>query len=272
MILRNADLSELETVLDWAAAEGWNPGLADAEAFYATDPQGFFVAEADGAPVAAISVVNHDAKNAFLGLYICKPEVRGQGIGFALWQHALRHAGDRSVGLDGVAAQQDNYARSGFRRQGASLRLTGVLSSEDDTGIVLAEHADLEQLIALDAQAGGVQRDAFLSRWLAPSPSRQTVRLSDGTGFATVRQCREGLKIGPVIAERSDDAMRLARAAANRFPTAPVSIDLPESNAALRARLSECGFTPVFETARMYRGTAPKTTASLQAIATMELG
>ena len=101
MILRNADLSELETVLDWAAAEGWNPGLADAEAFYTADPQGFFVAEADGAPVAAISVVNHDAKNAFLGLYICKPEVRGQGIGFALWQHALRHAGDRSVGLDG---------------------------------------------------------------------------------------------------------------------------------------------------------------------------
>lgn len=29
---------------------GWNPGLHDAECFYAADPQGFFLAEADGQP------------------------------------------------------------------------------------------------------------------------------------------------------------------------------------------------------------------------------
>ncbi|NIP17093.1 MAG: N-acetyltransferase, partial [Xanthomonadales bacterium] len=46
---------ELDTVLDWAAAEGWNPGLEDADAFYRADPDGFFIAEVDGAPAAAIS-------------------------------------------------------------------------------------------------------------------------------------------------------------------------------------------------------------------------
>ena len=30
---RTATLAELETVLDWAAAEGWNPGIDDAVAF-----------------------------------------------------------------------------------------------------------------------------------------------------------------------------------------------------------------------------------------------
>ena len=39
---------DLRTVLDWAAAEGWNPGHDDATAFHAADPEGFFVAEEDG--------------------------------------------------------------------------------------------------------------------------------------------------------------------------------------------------------------------------------
>src|SRR3712207_6914266 len=32
-------------ILDWAAAEGWNPGLRDADAFWAADPDGFMLAE-----------------------------------------------------------------------------------------------------------------------------------------------------------------------------------------------------------------------------------
>jgi len=31
---------ELDLAVDWAAAEGWNPGLHDANCFYAIDPTG----------------------------------------------------------------------------------------------------------------------------------------------------------------------------------------------------------------------------------------
>ena len=109
---RTARADELPLVLSWAEAEGWNPGPDDAAAFFASDPEGFFVADADTGPVAAISVVNHSDAFAFLGLYLCLPEHRGKGIGFGLWQHALAHAGARCVGLDGVPAQQDNYRKS----------------------------------------------------------------------------------------------------------------------------------------------------------------
>lgn len=45
--VRSMTLEELrEVALPWAGAEGWNPGLNDAEVFFATDPQGFFLAEA----------------------------------------------------------------------------------------------------------------------------------------------------------------------------------------------------------------------------------
>ena len=63
---RTATLPEVVQMLDWAAEEGWNPGIDDAAAFYAADPEGFFVAEVDGQPVAAISVVNHSDAHAFL--------------------------------------------------------------------------------------------------------------------------------------------------------------------------------------------------------------
>ena len=32
--------SEVETAIDWAAREGWNPGLSDAACFHAIDPNG----------------------------------------------------------------------------------------------------------------------------------------------------------------------------------------------------------------------------------------
>jgi len=51
-MLRQMSLADLETVLDRAAAEGWNPGLEDAAAYWAADPEGFFPAEPDGQPVA----------------------------------------------------------------------------------------------------------------------------------------------------------------------------------------------------------------------------
>lgn len=34
---------DLATAVDWAAAEGWNPGLHDIESFYAADPNGFLM-------------------------------------------------------------------------------------------------------------------------------------------------------------------------------------------------------------------------------------
>ena len=91
-MIRPMTVTELELVLDWAAGEGWNPGLDDAAAFYATDPAGFLIKEVDGQPVPAISVVNHDPDYAFLGLYICKPAFRGQGHGINVWRAGLSSA------------------------------------------------------------------------------------------------------------------------------------------------------------------------------------
>ena len=268
-------LADLDLVLGWAAAEGWNPGLDDAAAFLSADPEGFFVAERDGVPVAAISVVNHDPGQAFLGLYICRPAFRGQGIGLALWHHALAHAGTRTVGLDGVAAQQANYAASGFRRSGATLRWEGPLAGAAATNVRPAAAADLPALMRLDAAANGHARPGFLHGWLAASETRRSFVL-DGTdgpaGFATIRRCCNGSKLGPVIAPDAAAALRLIRAALAATGEALAVIDIPDASADFAARLAAAGLAETFRTARMYRGAPPCPGPLLQAVGTLELG
>ena len=45
---------EIAIAVNWAAAEGWNPGFADDVCFAAVDSEGFFIGERDGVPVAAL--------------------------------------------------------------------------------------------------------------------------------------------------------------------------------------------------------------------------
>jgi len=75
--IRNLRPEEISIAVDWAAAEGWNPGLGDAACFAIPDAKGFFVGEIDGEPVATISCVNFDDRFAFLGFYIVRSGFRG---------------------------------------------------------------------------------------------------------------------------------------------------------------------------------------------------
>lgn len=275
MKLRVARPQDMHIMLSWAAEEGWNPGLEDAEVFHDTDPNGFFVAEVKAEVVAAISVVNHSAHMAFLGLYLCRPDFRGRGIGYALWQHALAHSEGRTVGLDGVADQQANYAKSGFVGAGATIRFEGRLTGESDPRVRVATPQDISGLIDLDTKANGYARREFLAGWLSTASNRRTVILEESgarAGFATVRKCQNGVKIGPIVADTTADALVLARAAIAELPSDIAIIDVPSGNTAFCEALQTQDFAETFATARMYRGPAPQTGSNRQAIATMELG
>ena len=271
---RTATLAEVRLILDWAAEEGWNPGLEDTEAFHAADPQGYFVATVQDTPITAISVINHSDAFAFLGLYLCRPEYRGRGISFGLWAHALEHAGERTVGLDGVPAQEANYEKSGFVLVGRTRRWQGVIPA---TGLVcpIASPDDFEAVQRLDRAANGIDRDAFLKAWVAPSATRKTVLLVEQdrvTGFATARICKEGCKIGPIVAPSLSAAVDLVHQAAAAVGETTAIVDIPDTCPDFARALGAAGFVETFATARMYRGRAPEAGPGLFAIATMELG
>lgn len=273
---RPMDRSELQTVLSWAAEEGWNPGLNDAEPFHAADPFGFFLTSVGGTPIASVSVVNHSAEHAFLGLYICRPDKRGQGLGLVTWQFGIEHAGSRLIGLDGVPEQESNYKASGFIRTGSTLRNEGRVDARQSQNVRPASSSDLQFLISLDGSANGFMRPRFMSAWIAEvDGARETrVLLRDGAicGFATWRACRNGTKVGPIIAPDVSGSLELLRDIAVLRPDGPLIVDVPEGNMDLRRELEGAGFSVPFVTARMYRGQVPHGDRTLQAIATMELG
>lgn len=82
--IRTMTRQEVDIAIDWAAAEGWNPGLSDADCFYAADPNGFLLGSVQGEPVATIAAITYGDVFGFIGFYMVKPEYRGKGYGMRI--------------------------------------------------------------------------------------------------------------------------------------------------------------------------------------------
>lgn len=267
---------ELTLAVDWAAAEGWNPGLADDRAFQAADRNGFLVGLLDGEPIGSISAVSYGSGFGFIGFYIVRPAWRGRGHGWALWQAALSQLGGRSVGLDGVVAQQENYRKSGFELAHRNIRYGGpvTVSAAADPRIRPIGGELRAAVDAYDARHFPVRRQRFLDAWLDPTLRSCLAFVENGAvrGYGVIRPSREGRKIGPLFADREDIAEALFQALA-ASGEGPVFLDPPEPNAAARRLAERHGLKPAFETARMYLGPAPDLPLSrIFGITTFELG
>lgn len=267
IVIRPANEEEFSNAIEWAAGEGWNPGLDDLGAFFAADPDGFLMGFVEDEPVSSISVVRYGEDFGFLGFYIVRPDYRGTGAGMAIWKAGMHYLAGRTVGLDGVVAQQDNYRKSGFVLAGRNIRHTGMprrtVAPDIDCEIRPVRSSDIEALTAYDRLHFPADRNAFVADWTLPTnavrrESRVAVKDGDVVGYGTIRDCRSGFKIGPLFAEGPDIAEALFVALVNTAPAdAEVSLDTPEDNEAAVALAVRAGLTPVFETARMYRGADP---------------
>ncbi|MFI2367361.1 GNAT family N-acetyltransferase [Streptomyces sp. NPDC018833] len=274
-----ASADDIGRMGDWADAEGWNPGHTDGHAFFATDPHGFLIGRLDGEPVACISVVRYGTDFGFLGFYITRPPLRGQGYGIRLWHAGMARLAGRNVGLDGVVAQQGNYRTSGFRSAWNNIRYEGTPSAETatPTGVTLVDARTLpfDQLAAYDRRFFPAARDSFLAPWIAAPQRRALAAMHNGElrGLAVMRACRTASRIGPLYAASPDVAAALVGELSATTPGKAVAIDVPDTNTAAVHLMEQLGLAPSFETARMYTGPAPRIDHSgLFGITSLELG
>jgi GNAT superfamily N-acetyltransferase len=262
---------------DWAAAEGWNPGLQDAACFAAVDPDGFHIGELGGAAASTISVVNYDHRFAFLGFYIVRPDLRGRGHGLRTWQAAIAHAGSRTIGLDGVVTQQDNYRKSGFVLAHRNIRFGGVPAVPPvRQGLVDLRDIPFAAIEADDATVFPAPRPSFLRAWIGAPGHLGRALVRDGrlAAWGVIRPCRSGHKIGPLVADdRAGAEAVLAGLVAGAGAGGGVFLDVVEPNSEAVALAKACGLTPAFETARMYTGPIrPVALSRIFGITTFELG
>ena len=269
------DERELAMAVEWAAAEGWNPGIDDAKCFFAADPNGFFLGELEGRPVGCISAIAYDNAYGFLGLYIVAPDYRGRGFGLKLWRTAMAYLNERNVGLDGVLAQQANYRKSGFTLAYRSIRYQGKGGGSEPRGLIDLSTVPFEEIARYDAKVFPAPRSNFLRRWIEQRKGAALGVLNDQhlTGYGVVRPCRQGFKIGPLFADDLETADTVFRGLASRVSDQPIFLDTPELNPAATVIARRYAMQAVFETARMYTKGLPATpTDYCFGVTTFELG
>lgn len=262
---RKLDLDGVTTLVEWAEAEGWNPGPRDAEAYFATDPEGFYGYYLHGELIAGGSIVSYDGAFGFMGFFIVKPPYRSLGIGRKLWYQRRdtllkRLRPGAAIGMDGVVAMQPFYEKGGFRiafrdeRHEARGR-----PYTTDPAVLPIIIDDVDALLAYDRQCFGFDRRRFYEAWLTLPGSKAFKYMDGGTisGFAVVRKANSGYKVCPLFADDAQVAEALFQACLNAVAGEPLFIDIPMNNPAAAALAKKYGTTYVFECARMVYGDPP---------------
>lgn len=279
--IRTVGKNGLLQLVEWAKAEGWNPGPCDAEVFWETDPEGFIGCFDKDEMIGGGSVVSYDGKFGFMGFFIVKPLYRSVGIGRKLWLYRrdyllgrLQHGAP--IGMDGVLAMQDFYSEGGFKTAFRSVRYSRLGERlETDVRIDPISQSEWSSIMRLDTYCFGFDREKFLKAWLSMTESR-TFRFADEggiRGFAVLRKATTGYKIGPLFADSAPVAEALYRSCLNSAPEALVFMDVPVINADAMHLVRKYKAESNFECARMYHGPAPELPIGLiYGITSFELG
>lgn len=260
--IKTMNRKEIDIAIEWAAKEGWNPGLHDADCYYSADPNGFLIGLLGEEPIATISVIKYGDSFGFLGFYIVRPEYRGKGYGIQIWNAGLKYLEGRNIGLDGVVAQQDNYKKSGFKLAYRNIRYEGIGGGNppENSEIVKLSSLPFESVDSYDRPFFPATRSQFIKSWINQPDCHALGIMQNGklAGYGVIRTGRSGYKIGPLFADSPELAESLFLALKSGIkPAEPVYLDTPEVNRAAVALAERYNMQVVFETARMYTGESP---------------
>lgn len=278
---RMLDFTGLLQLIEWARVEGWNPGLHDADVFWATDNKAFYGAYADGKLIGGGSLVSYNGDFGFMGFFIIKPEYRMHGIGRQLWYFRRNVLLSRlkpgvAIGMDGVLSMQDFYKQGGFqiafRDERYELRSADFKISKN---ISLVDVSDFHTIHEYDKICFGFDRETFLKKWLF-IPQTCAFKYSEDNklkGFVVMRKASVGYKIGPLFADTFQVASELLKTCLTAVSGERIFIDIPVVNSAAMELVRKYHAGYVFECARMYYGPAPEIPlAKIFGITSFELG
>ncbi len=260
--IRRMNRREIDTAVDWAEAEGWNPGSHDAECFHTADPNGFLVGLLDDRPVAMVSAVRYGDSYGFMGFYIVNPEIRNQGYGAQLWDAGLQYLGDRCIGLDSVRPDLVSHKKPEFKPAYTNFRFKWVKDEQwqEPPSVVDLAKVPFSVVTAYDNDIFRFSREAFLQCWITrPGTRALGIMTSDKlSAYGVIRECREGYKIGPLFADSPELAKALFHALTKDAAMgAPVFLDTPQKNIEAVTLAQNYGMSEVFRTTRMYNKEEP---------------
>ena len=278
--LRPMTREEADRLVGWATDEGWNPGIHDADIFWRTDAEGFIAAELDGELIGGGTITCYGGEFGFMGLFIVEPAFRGRGLGTELWHARKARLHERlrpgaGIGMDGVYAMVEWYAKGGFVFAHRDIRFEGVAAPAAADGIVPVVEVPFATVAEYDGSCFPAPRERFLRAWLE-QPDSLALAAWDGItlrGYGVARTCGVGSKVGPLFADDAATAEALFRGLGALRPGEPVFLDVPEINEAAMTLAARHEMQEVFGCARMYVGDPPALRNDrIYGVTTFELG
>lgn len=243
------------------------------------EPQGYIAVWQDDQMIGTVGALRYP-DYAFIGVMAIHPAWQRQGVGKALLSHLLDDLARAGLPLAVLEATDKGfplYQSFGFVEDSRTVVYRRTHNASDLDCQLARELVEpfspkqLDELVALDAQAIGTRRERLLSTLIERYPERVFVaRGRDGklAGYAIASPNR----VGPFVAVDARAAEALLDAAITLpFETGPVAA-LPGVNSAGAALLLRAGFDAERSTRRMWRGPQPPAGAPKMAYALASLG
>jgi GNAT superfamily N-acetyltransferase len=235
---------------------GWNQLEADWRRLLDLQPDVCFLAESDGVGVGTVTTCRFGPV-AWIAMMLVDEAYRRRGIGRALMTRALDELdsqGVRSVRLDATPKGRPMYESLGFVAEATLGRYRGVLPPADGPASPQTV-ADLDEVIALDRQVTGTDRERLIRRLAREHPeSLRVVRTGRETsGFLLSRPGSTARQIGPCIADEQAGRLLLADVR-SRYAGETVLFDVPTTNATAAELVGSWGLQAERVLVRMGRG------------------
>ncbi|MCE6988022.1 GNAT family N-acetyltransferase [Dyadobacter sp. CY323] len=257
--IRQMSMADLPLCRHLVEEAGWNQLDTDWLRAMEMQPDGCFVAEVNGVPVATTTTCCF-GDVAWIAMVLVDKQMRGRGIAKQLLEHAiafLDHLKMATIRLDATVFGQSLYQKLGFKDEYEVIRFAGIVNGSFDIRINLNQAQDAGKIAKLDRQITGTHRQAFLQNLLnaVDCPFFEAMEMAEIVGYAGCRQGRNAIQIGPVAAMGSGAGISLLNAVASCFQGKKAYIDIPVQNIQAVSWAESHGFTEQRRFVRMYRGT-----------------
>ena len=250
---------DLPLGLRLAAQAGWNQTEADWRRFLWLAPEGCFVAQWSGEPVATAAAFAFGAIG-WIAMVLVDEAFRHRGIATRLVERSLQYLdaqGVQTARLDATSLGRPVYERLGFLAEYQLLRMQGAVSSPSaDPSFVPLPADRVGAVCDLDAEVTGTQRGRLIQRLYAERPESATAMFEDeaAVGYAFLRPGRRAAQIGPAAAVSIAAGVAMLDRMLARCSAGPVFADVPADNRAAVEWAVAHGFVVQREYTRMVRG------------------
>jgi GNAT superfamily N-acetyltransferase len=261
LTIRRMTVHDLPFCSQLVQEAGWNQLDEDWLRAMKLDPEGCFVAEMDGHPVATTTTCRF-GNVAWVAMVLVAGRARNQGIGQQIVSHAVQYLeglGMATIRLDATAFGQGLYTKLGFVPEYELVRFTGICPEQNAFPGMMNRAFPPDEATAriaeLDRQVTATQRADYLRMLIEQAPFEHlTNEKGKVIAYAGTRAGRNATQIGPAAASTSVAGAQICHVVSAGLAGNNIYMDIPVvNNDAMRWAATQ-GFTEQRRFIRMYKG------------------